>query len=257
VPRASFTEPIVRPGLGRGSVRTYGDAAERKIVSDAIAVLKAHGATVVDPADIPSIVDPDPSRNLLLWSNCSGAGNAKGKDEGCSVVMKYGMKRDFNRWLESLGPTAPVKSLTELRQWNAAHERAGAIKYGQSQLDISDEMDVDADRPRYEADRRKDLLLGGEHGIDEVMKKERLDALMFPGSGGATVASRPGYPTVIVPFGLVANAPNPPFPPGFDAKPEPFGVGFTGTACSEPRLIEIAYAFEQATKRRIPPPGAP
>ena len=63
----------------------------------------------------------------------------------------------------------------------------------------------------------------------------------------------PGYPTVIVPFALVANAPTPPLPDGFGARPGPFGVSFTGRACSEPRLIAIAYAFEQATKRRVPP----
>ena len=67
------------------------------------------------------------------------------------------MKRDFNKWLASLGPAAPVKTLTELRQWNIAHQKAGAIKYGQSQLDVSDEMDVERDRARYEADRARDL----------------------------------------------------------------------------------------------------
>ena len=59
---------------------------------------------------------------------------------------------------------------------------------------------------------------------------------------------------VLAPLALVANATDPPFPEGFDAKPAPFGVTFTGMACSESRLIELAYAFEQATKRRIPPP---
>ncbi len=62
---------------------------------------------------------------------------------------------------------------------------------------------------------------------------------------------------MIVPFGLIPNAPAPGFPEGFDARPQPYGVSFTGTACSEPRLIELAYAFEQATKRRVPPAGAP
>jgi len=56
---------------------------------------------------------------------------------------------------------------------------------------------------------------------------------------------------------MVPNAPTPAFPEGFDAKPSPFGVSFTGMACSEPRLIELGYAFEQATKRRVPPPSAP
>jgi amidase len=56
---------------------------------------------------------------------------------------------------------------------------------------------------------------------------------------------------------MVPNAPNPAFPASFHAKDAPFGVGFTGTACSEPRLIELAYAFEQATKKRVPPGSAP
>jgi amidase len=61
----------------------------------------------------------------------------------------------------------------------------------------------------------------------------------------------------VIPFALVPNAPTPPFPEGFNAKPTPFGVAFTGAACSEPRLIELAYAFEHATHRRVPPPSAP
>jgi amidase len=167
------------------------------------------------------------------------------------------MKRDFNKWLASLGPTAPVKSLTELRNWNLAHRQAGALKYGQSQLDISDEMDLAADRSRYEIDRAKDIALSAAHGIDEVMTAEKLDAILFPAGSGAILSARPGYPTVIVPFATVANSATPPFPEGFDARPSPFGVSFAGTACSEPRLIALAYAFEQATKRRVPPASAP
>jgi amidase len=80
-----------------------------------------------------------------------------------------------------------------------------------------------------------------------------LDALLFAAGSGASIAARPGYPTVIVPFGQVPNAPEQKFPEGFDAKASPYGVAFTGMACSEPRLIALAYAFEQATKRRVPP----
>ena len=85
------------------------------------------------------------------------------------------------------------------------------------------------------------------------MKAHQLDAILFPGGAGANIAARPGYPTVIVPFGMVRNIQTPPLPDGFGARPAPFGVSFTGTACSEPRLIEIGYGFEQATKRRVPP----
>ena len=101
------------------------------------------------------------------------------------------------------------------------------------------------------------FALAATHGIDEVMKANWLDAILFPGASGAAIAARPGYPTVIVPFGTIPNAPTPPFPALFDAKPSPYGVGFTGMACSEPRLIELAFAFEQATRRRIPPRSAP
>jgi amidase len=182
---------------------------------------------------------------------CSGPDDAKGRDEDCSVVFKYGMKRDFNAWLASLGDRAPVRSLTALREWNRAHQSAGTLKYGQAQLDNSDEMDLTADRARYEADRAKDLALSRGEGIDAVMKAHKLDALIFPGGSGAAIAAKAGYPTVIVPFGTVPNGLG--MPAGFNAKPSPYGVAFTGAACSEPRLIGIAYAFEQATKRRVPP----
>ena len=230
---------------------------QKKAMSEAIAILQQQGAIIVDPADIPSVVSQDPKNNLREWNTCSGASKTKGADDDCSTVFKYGMKRDFNKWLATLGPTAPVKSLTELREFNLAHKAAGAIKYGQSNLDISDEMDLEADRARYEADRAKDIDLAGAQGIDAALKEHKLDALLFPGAGGAAIAAKPGYPTVIVPFGMVPNDPKPPFPDGFDAKAAPFGVSFTGTACSEPRLIELAYGFEQATKRRVPPASAP
>jgi len=241
-----------RIGIPRASLYENLTPERVKAMQEVIDVLKREGAIVTDPADVPSMIDPDPQKNFGRWSICSGTVASKGNDANCSVVLKYGMKRDFNRWLGTLGPTAPVKSLTELREWNLKHERAGAIKYGQSNLDISDEMDVDTDRARYEADRAKDIELSATHGIDEVMKSNRLDALLFPGSSGAALAARPGYPSISLPFALVPNAG--PFPEGFDPKPGPFGVSFTGMACSEPRLIELGYSFEQATKRRIPPP---
>ena len=255
VPRAFFYDKLTPPGAKepRGGL----DAEPAKVMAEVLALLRQLGAVVVDPADIPSVVSTDPKNNIVLWPTCGGLDNAKGSDAACSIVFKYGMKRDFNAWLASLGPAAPVKTLTELRQWNVAHQKAGAIKYGQTNLDISDEMELDADRVRYRADRAKDLRLSAGEGIDAVFKQHRLDALLFPGGSGAGIAAKPGYPTVMVPFGLVANAPTPPFPDGWKARPAPYGVSFTGLACSEPRLLELAYAFEQASKRRIPPPAFP
>jgi len=255
IPRAFYYEKVTPPGetAPRGGLNDE----QAKVMADAIEVLRGTGAVIVDPANIPSVIDPDPANNLLLWNTCSGMHGSKDNDTGCSVVFKYGMKRDFNAWLSTLGPSAPVKSLTELRNFNWRHQARGALKYRQSQLDISDEMNLETDRARYEADRAKDLALAGLKGIEAAMQAHQLDALLFPDGSGAAIASKPGYPTVIVPFGLVPNSPTPPFPDGFTALPAPYGVSFTGMACSEPRLIELAYAFEQATKRRIPPPSTP
>jgi len=255
IPRAFYYVQTTPPGSTepRGGL----NPEQMKVMESAIEALTAQGATIVDPADIPSIVDPDPKNNFLTWNICSGAESVRGKDENCSVVFKYGMKRDFNAWLASLGDAAPFKTLTDLRNFNIANTARGAIKYGQSQLDISDEMDLVRDRQRYEADRARDLALSATHGIDEVMKAQNLDALLFPAASGSAISAKPGYPTVIVPFGTVANAPTPALPNGFEARPGPYGVSFTGMACAEPRLIELAYAFEQATRRRVPPPSAP
>ena len=97
---------------------------------------------------------------------CRDQGGIRGKDVNCSIVFKYGMKRDFNAWLASLGPSSPIKTLTELREWNRAHRADGAIKYGQAQLDNSDEVDLERDRARYLADRATDVRMTGAEGID-------------------------------------------------------------------------------------------
>jgi amidase len=169
------------------------------------------------------------------------------------VVLKYGFKRDFTNWVASLGAAAPVKSLTELREWNVANSALGTLKYGQHTLDLSDEQDptLEEDRIRYEADRALDLRLAGAEGADAVMNRHDLDALIFAGSRGSSFLAKAGYPSVTVPFGLVANGRG--FPEGFIPKPAPLGVTFSGTACSEPRLLGLAFAFEQITKRRRPP----
>jgi amidase len=253
IPRAFYYDKTTPPGAKepRGGINDD----QKKMMGEVIAILNQQGATVVDPADIPSIVTKDADRNLLNWGVCTSMEEMK--ERKCSVVLAYGMERDFNKWLASLGETAPVKSLTELRRWNRDRQKMGTLKYGQSLLDLSNYMDQELFRARYESDRARDILLAGTEGIDAAMKAHNLDALLFPGPFGAAIAARPGYPTVMVPFGMVPNAPTPAFPESFKAKPGPYGVSFTGTACSEPVLLRIAYAFEQATKRRVPPPLFP
>jgi len=148
-------------------------------------------------------------------------------DTNCSVVLKYGFKRDFNAWLDSLGDASDIDSLDELMAFNVANAGNNAIKYGQTRLAISQEMDLAADAARYAADRAKDILLTATNGIDSVMAAENLDALLFGGSSSAGLAARPGYPTVIVPYGFVPNTPAG-IPAGFNPLPQPYGIAFTG-----------------------------
>jgi amidase len=225
-------------------------APQLQVLNDAVSALRAAGASVAD-ANIPAIVD------LLKFGICAVREQTKANDANCSVVLKYGFKRDFNAFLSSLGPAAPVPTLSALRAFNTALVADNAIKYLQARLDISDEMNVAADFARYMNDRHKDLMLAGTNGIDAALASGNFDALLFPSSRGADIAARPGYPSVTVPFGFVPNTPTPPFPDGFNAKPGPYGITFTGTACSEPTLIRLAYAFEQTTKKRVPPATAP
>jgi amidase len=252
IPRAYYWDEIM---LEDGS--TFGGLSDeaRALMDEAIAALEDAGAVLVDPADLPSILATDPPENFAAWGLCIGGEQSRGADEDCSINFKYGMKRDFNTWLESLGPDAPVHSLTELREWNLAHRAANSMKYEQSRFDISDEMDLEADRARNEADMARDERTSRTRGIDAVLAEHDLDAILTPGSRGARLAAQAGTPIIVVPFGFVPNDGGPPFPDGFEPEPAPFDVGFNGPACGEARLIEIAYAFEQATRRRVAPEG--
>ena len=229
-----------RIGIARASVAPRIGPGGTAIDAAATALRQA-GAIVVDPADLPSLVTAYREQNLADWPICFGTpGNS-----GCSIVLRYGMKRDFNRWLDSLKGAAPVKSLTDLRRWNSEHNAEGAIEFGQGQLEASDAIDLQRDADRYARDRQKDLQLTRVDGLDAVLRTHTLDAVLFPGFLGASIGARAGYPSIIVPFTAERST---------GGVPVPSGVAFTGAACREPRLIALAYAFEQATRRRVPPP---
>jgi amidase len=240
-----------RIGVPQAGFYSALNAAQKAVVDEAIAIIQAAGATVV-MTDIPSQVDG----TLPAWGVCAAANQNKGNDATCSVVLKYGFKRDFNLWLDSLGGASGIDTLTELMQFNLAHAAENAIRYEQARFDISEEMSLAADAARYAADRAKDIFLTATHGIDEVMTVQNLDALLFGGATSAGLAARPGYPTVIVPFGFIPNTPAG-LPSDFNPQPQPFGISFTGSAFDEPTLIKLAYAFEQASRRRVSPASAP
>ena len=254
IPRGGIYAPVEgTPTAGRRGEGLKPDELES--MEAAIAAFKAAGAEVVDNADIPSAVAKDPQYNLATHPICQKATEGKGPEELCSNVLRYGMKRDFNLWLATLDDKAPVKTLTEFLAWNTAHKDYGAIKYGQARLEVADSMDLDKDKTRYEADRANDLKLSREQGLDAAFNTYKVDVLLFPSSNGANYATKAGYPHIVVPFGMVAN--NNPAAKGSPDKTRPFGVSLVGKLCEDPKLVGIAYAFEQATKKRVPPKATP
>ncbi|MBV8884121.1 MAG: hypothetical protein JO235_09000 [Chroococcidiopsidaceae cyanobacterium CP_BM_RX_35] len=194
---------------------------QKEIVENAITKMKSLGATVI-AADIPT------ARELAAFN---------------SSVLSYEFKRDLDAYLSSLGPNAPVKSLADVIAFNNAHPQT-ALKYGQTLALASEALDLDRDKPKYLADRATDLRLAKEEGIDYVINQYSFNALLFPATAGASIGAKAGYPSIIVPSGYLSNG-------------SPYGVTFLGQAYSEPTLISLAYAYEQATQVRRPPTSTP
>lgn len=228
---------------------------QQQVMNDAIAVLRAEGAIVEDFHEIPD------QQDLINFPGCG----ALPIPPNCSTVLLFGFKRDLNAYLAQLGPGAPVHTLSDVIADNAA-QASVALKYGQVLAIAADSLNTtpgSADFNRYQSDRAKDLDIAKVRGLDVVFKG--FDAILFPANRGANIAARAGYPSIVVPGGFFVNPPVPPppldppipFPAGFNAKPAPYGVTFTGPAFSEGRLIGFAYAFEQATHHRTPPTSAP
>ena len=132
------------------------------------------------------------------------------------------------------------------------------MRFGQSRLDISDEMDVERDKARNDADVAKDHRLSRDQGIDAVLKAHKLDAILTPGGIGreSRLARRLSDHRRAVRHGAQrADARR--CRPASTPSRRRLASTFTGTACTEPRLIALAYAFEQASKKRVPPPDMP
>ena len=195
--------------------------------------MKKQGAVLVDPADIPT----------------------SGKfDDSEFEVLLYEFKADLNAYLAGLGPQAQVRSLKDVIAFNEKNRDREMPYFGQDIMIKAQEKGPLTSKPYLQA-LRKNHLLTRSQGIDFIMKKHRLDALVAPTggpswptdwingdhfSGGYSSASAvAGYPHITVPAGYVFGM--------------PVGISFFGGAFSDPKLIQIAYAFEQATKVRRPP----
>jgi amidase len=234
-----FLEANGIKGMRLGVARKYFGFNDRvdKLMSDRLDDLKKLGAILVDPADIPT----------------------SGKfDDSELEVLLYEFKADLNKYLAGLGPAAPAKTLKDLIEFNEKNRDREMPYFGQD-LFIKAEEKGPLSSPKYVQALRKNHLLARTQGIDFVMKQHRLDALIAPTGGPAwptdlingdhftggysSASAVAGYPHITVPAGYVYGM--------------PVGISFFGGAYSEPTLIKIAYAFEQATKARKPPKFLP
>ena len=204
-----------------------------EIMSGVLDVLKHEGAVLVDPTDIPTL----------------------GKFESDEfTVLLYELKHDLNVYLDHVGASAQVRSLKDVIAFNEAHRDTEMPYFGQETF-LRAEAKGPLTSKEYRAALANCRRLSRREGIDAVMNTHRLDALLAPTEspawvtdlvlsdhfigGSSTAAAVAGYPHITVPAGFVFGL--------------PVGVSFFGRAWSEPRLIGIAYAFEQATKHRIAP----
>jgi amidase len=235
------------------------------VMNNAIAVLRAQGAYVeVRTVGLDPQLGGCPSRPPA--ANYPPAEPAPPALR-CSTVLNYGFKRDLNQYIhDHVRHSFPIQSLADVVAFNAAHMPA-ATKYDQDLAVFSQLFDLSpasADTLRYNRDRAEDItrsrgaiasLLNGIDGTQGT--DDDFDAFLASGNNLAGTPAKAGYPSIVVPGGTFQNVVTPPFPVGFNAKDGPAGVTFSGRAFSEPRLIGLAYAFEQATHFRTPPASTP
>ncbi len=224
-----------RIGVARKRFFGYSEPAD-KLADEAITAMALAGAVIVDPADIP---------------------DAGKYDDDELEVLLYEFKADLNRYLLGLGADAPVKSLADLIAFNDKNADKEMPFFGQD-LFLRAQKKGPLTEPAYKrALARSGKLARG--GIDRVLRQHRLDAIVAPTLGptwlidpingdhvlgaSSTPAAVSGYPSVTVPMGFAHGL--------------PVGLSFIGPAWSEPALIALAFAFEQATHHRKPPRFAP
>jgi amidase len=221
-----------RIGVARKRYFGYSPAADR-VIDAAIAEMKARGATILDPADIPTA----------------------STIEDCELdILLYELKADLNAYLAGLGPSAKVKSLADVIAFNE-REKAREMPFFGQELFVMAEKKGPLTSPAYRRALATCQSRARALGIDAVMSRLRLDAIVAPTGSPAwptdllngdhflgassSPAAVAGYPSITVPAGAVHGL--------------PVGLSFMGRRWSEPKLIALAYAFEQATKHRQPP----
>lgn len=221
--------------------RLFGSNPAADALAEAsIAVMKQQGAVIVDPANISTL----------------------GRFDDTELeVLLYEFKSDIPRFFTWWGPNAPLRSLADLLTFNSSRASEELQYFGQELVSQANAKGALTDQA-YTLALAKNRRLAGAEGIDAVMNKNRLDALIAPTGGPAWLtdlvngdsgtASAPAPSTVAA----VAGYPHITVPMGFDHG-LPVGISFFGRAWSEATLIKLAYAYEQATHHRKPPTFAP
>jgi len=230
------------------------------VMRDAIAALEAAGATVIR-ANMPTrgwIGGPGTEAAIL---NTNPESPTKNQPARIPAIYLYELKHDMNAYLRDWAKDTKVRTLGDIIAFNKANADR-ALRFGQDIFLAAEETRGDLSEIEYKSARQMDLRSSRTLGIDAYMDQHKLDAILFPANTGASIAAKAGYPSVLVPGGMVTGPA--PVPPGTvtatsdKETPEyPYGVTFAGRAWSEPVLLRLAYAFEQATKARRMPPGVP
>jgi amidase len=219
------------------------------VMRETIAVLEREGATVVR-ANIPTegwIGGPGTEMAIL---NRNPESATKNQPARRPIVFVYELKHDLNLYLRDWAAGTGRASLADIVAFNAAHADR-ALRFGQDILLAAEATRGDLSELEYVSARQMDLRASRTLGLDAYMDEHRLDAVLFPATTGAAIAAKAGYPSVQVPAGFVSGIRDKETPD------YPYGATFTGRAWSEPILLRLAYAFEQATQARRPPPGLP
>jgi amidase len=222
-----------RIGVPRAGVSDSIPPHVAQVFEAALAAMRAAGATIVDPADIPTIDQIN-----------------AGTDE--FTVLIYEFKRDLNAYLATRGGV-PIRTLADAIAFNRAHAEQELKWFGQELFELAESDPFTA--AEYGAALANERRLGGAQGIDAALNTGRLDALVMPTDGPAwttdlvngdhflfgtsSASAMAGYPIINVPMGDVFGL--------------PIGISFVGTAFSEPKLIALASGFEAVTHARRPP----
>jgi amidase len=220
-----------RIGVARNMCGT--DQRILKLFEQSIDVMKKLGAIIIDPANLPNF-------------------DKFGKTE--LEVLHYEFKADLNKYLA--GMNARVKSMEDVIKFNDENKARVMPYFGQEHMLAAQEKGGLRDK-KYREALAKNHLLTRKNGIDAVMKKYKLDAVIVPSGGPAWLidlangdainwdmestspAAVAGYPHITVPMGYIFGL--------------PVGISFFAKAWQEPTLIKLAYAFEQATRARVQP----